>query len=299
MKKEVIASTHWVLLVMLMSCAKTSPNQPDTPRHYEEGSLFTCIAKDLTAGKPLVVTVYVALCDWKHQGVIGVDGSPAANGDDPANNLYWGSWEGFRGYFERKESFWELVRVFPEGDTVLELAVFKKRIAPNERWCDLFGVKDSFDIYLVGLAYRGRYINVVLRDFFRAALTDSGFSIRLTDTTVIEAGGASRIVGYMGHNGLMEITLDSTDLISKGKKQKGVFALACVSSFYFNHLLDYPQINRLALTTQLMGPFAYAASGLVESVILCETREERLMRTARAYDKYQKCGVKAARGIFE
>lgn len=93
-----------LLLVLILGCAKAPAEQPEPSPSIEEGSLYSCIAKDLNQGKPLVITVYVALCDWKHQGVIGVDGSPIANGDDPDRNLYWGGWEGLRGYFKTKDA---------------------------------------------------------------------------------------------------------------------------------------------------------------------------------------------------
>ena len=58
--------------------------------------LYKRIAKDIKAGKPLVVTVHVALCSNKS---IWCGSSKLGNGDKPRTNLYWGGASGFTAWF--------------------------------------------------------------------------------------------------------------------------------------------------------------------------------------------------------
>ena len=52
-----------------------------------------------------VIHVYVALCDNESQGIAPVP-AKIGDGDDPANNLYWGCSEGARPYFS-KSKLWK------------------------------------------------------------------------------------------------------------------------------------------------------------------------------------------------
>jgi hypothetical protein len=52
------------------------------------------------------------------------------------------------------------------------------------------------------------------------------------------------------------------------------------------------------LTTGFMAPEAYTLDAAVEGWIADENAEQITERAARAYDKYQKCGLKAARRLF-
>ena len=52
------------------------------------------------------------------------------------------------------------------------------------------------------------------------------------------------------------------------------------------------------LTTGFMAPEAYTLEAAVEGWIARENAEQIRERAARAYDKYQKCGLKAAGRLF-
>jgi len=51
-----------------------------------------------------VIHVYVALCDNASQGIAPVP-ARIGNGDDPANNLYWGTADGARTIFSRSKNW--------------------------------------------------------------------------------------------------------------------------------------------------------------------------------------------------
>ncbi len=64
------------------------------------------IDSDLAAGRPIVVHVVTALCDNKYQGIVRVP-KQLGNGQDPANNLYWGALYGVRTFFKRSREWSE------------------------------------------------------------------------------------------------------------------------------------------------------------------------------------------------
>ncbi|RZL42005.1 MAG: hypothetical protein EOP00_23985, partial [Pedobacter sp.] len=53
------------------------------------------------------IHVFVALCDNKYQGIVPVP-KAIGNGQDPANNLYWGCAYGIKGYFKKSKE-WKLL----------------------------------------------------------------------------------------------------------------------------------------------------------------------------------------------
>lgn len=57
--------------------------------------------------------------------------------------------------------------------------------------------------------------------------------------------------------------------------------------------------NPLLWTTQLMCPEAYTLEAALEGWLNSESPEEIHERASRAYNKYQECGIKGARGLFK
>ena len=70
--------------------------------------------------------LFVSLADNADQGIVRVP-AKIGNGDDPANNLYWGCSEGVKSIFSRSAT-WKLVSVEPgPKPSVLERLVFTDR----------------------------------------------------------------------------------------------------------------------------------------------------------------------------
>ncbi len=100
-----------------------------------------------------VVHVIVALCDNKYQGIVPVP-EEIGNGDDPANNLYWGAGFGVKSFF-RKQRDWEFV----SEDRNLNAAVLERVVFRHKQK----------GVYLIADAYRGREIHLATSDFFQFA----------------------------------------------------------------------------------------------------------------------------------
>ena len=77
------------------------------------------------ADSPRVAHVFVALADNVNQGIVPVP-AKIGNGQDPANNLYWGAAFGVKSYF-RTSPGWELVHCGTGAKpSVMERCIFSK-----------------------------------------------------------------------------------------------------------------------------------------------------------------------------
>jgi hypothetical protein len=230
---------------------------------------------------PRTVHVFVALADNQHQGIVPVP-ARLGNGDDPEHNLYWGSAYGVKTFFARSAE-WSLMscRAKPKPE-VLERCIFKHR---------------KTNTYMVADAYRGSEIREAILDFFDAAAGASPESIAVPSTTRMTVRGGSDLVAYVGHDGLMDFTLPIIPK-EKNKVRRDTIILACASKQYFAGVLREGGAYPLLWTTNLMAPEAYTLKSALDGWIAGENNEQIRERAAGAYDKYQKCGLRAARGLF-
>ena len=230
------------------------------------------------------VHVFVALADNEHQGIVPVP-ARLGNGLDAEHNLYWGAADGVKTFFARSPD-WALVHCSQKPKIqVQERCVFKRRDA---------------EVYLVADAYRGDEIRQAILDFFTAAAGASQESITLPPAShapSLAVYGASNMVVYVGHDGLMDFQLP---LIPRKKNEvhRDAIILACASRQYFADALRASGAYPVLWTTNLMAPEAYTLKGALDGWIMGETNEQIHERAAAAYDKYQKCGLRAARRLF-
>lgn len=226
------------------------------------------------------VHVFVALCDNEHQGIAPVP-EQLGNGDDPANNLYWGALYGTK-TFLRKSKDWTLVKADKNpGEHVLERVVFQHK---------------KIEAYLVADAYRGARIKNAVQDFLIAAAGNNRTIMKLQEKS-LGSHGAADLVVYVGHNGLMEFDIEQP-APDKDAHPRDAIVLACKSKPYFQPRLTNLKCRSVLLTTGFMAPEAYTLEAAVAGWLAGEPLETIRDRAARAYDKYQKCGLKGARRLF-
>ena len=231
-----------------------------------------------------VIHVFVALCDNVNQGIVPVSAS-LGNGDNPATNLYWGAAFGVKTFFSRNKD-WELVAESQNpSPAILARAVFKKR---------------DRDVFIVADAYRGKEISQAIWDFLEAASGKAGEELTITRGTrkfTLNTSGSSDLVAYVGHDGLMDFTLESTPQARDSRKRKAI-VLACISKKFFAQPLERTGADPLLWTTNLMAPEAYILSAAIDGWLKQESDEQIRIRAARAYSGYQHCGLKAASNLF-
>ena len=81
-------------------------------------------------------------------------------------------------------------------------------------------------------------------------------------------------------------------------KKRDVIILACYSKNYFQPHLEKANVNSLVWTTGLMAPEAYTIHDAIEGYMNDESNTAIILRTAKAYNKYQKCGLQASKRLL-
>jgi hypothetical protein len=269
-----------LIAVLLAACSSSGPTStsanPKVSTNKPE--------KPAPLNKVPVIHVFVALCDNVNQGIVPVSAS-LGNGDNPATNLYWGAAFGVKTFFSRSKD-WQLVsQVANPRPPVLERLVFKHR---------------HRDLFIVADAYRGKEIAQATRDFLEAAAGRPGDAVKIKSAAgeiEFNADGSAEVVAYVGHNGLMDFDLHVPPRARDERGRKAII-LACASKQYFHKLLQQTGASPLLWTTHLMAPEAYVLSAAIDGWMNKESDEEVCVRAAKAYHKYQNCGLKAANRLF-
>ncbi len=112
----------------------------------------------------------------------------------------------------------------------------------------------------------------------------------------IAFGGASNLIAYIGHNGLMDFHMDLE--LESASPGKDCILLACMSKSYYTPLVQAAGARPLVWTTHFMAPEAYTLAWALEGWVLNERPEQIRERAAQAYNHYQKCGIKGARNLL-
>jgi len=225
------------------------------------------------------IHVFVALCDNKYQGIVPVPAG-IGNGQDHNGNLYWGAGYGVRTYF-KKSNEWKLLAARRDSGIILERLVFKHAVK---------------NYYLIADAYNGQYIKQCTIDFLNSSSGNRKDTLQLGDKT-LGIGGNASLLAYIGHDGLMDFELSETFLNTDNIK-RDVIILACYSRRFYGPHLRAANVNPLVWTTHLMAPEAYTLHDALTGYVNGETNEEIRGRAAAAYARYQKCSLKAARGLL-
>lgn len=226
-----------------------------------------------------VIHVFVALADNASQGLVPVP-AKIGNGDDPANNLYWGCDEGVRSWFTRSAKWKKVAGAKPPRAEILERLVF--RHADKDAW-------------LVADAWRGREIKACVQNFAAAAAGQGGESVSIGGST-LRAGGDATLLAFIGHNGLMDFSVDWP--AAAAGKSKPVIVLCCLSQSYFADALRRVGARPLLMTTQLMYPGAFILHDAAESWLNGGKAPDIRAAAGRAYARNQRVSVKAATGVF-
>ncbi len=242
-----------------------------------------CLPGFARENPPKVIHVFVALCDNKHQGIVPVS-AKLGNGNDPANNLYWGAMYGTKSFFKRSTE-WELVAAVKSPPPILERCIFKHR---------------TKDVYLVADAYQGKRIKQAITDFLDAASgkVKSNLPVKTSQCkATLGIRGNARLLAYIGHNGLMDFNLPEYPENSSGKDRQTII-LACKSKPYFSSVIAKAGAKPLLWTTGFMAPEAYTLESALQGWINNESDASIRLRAAKAYAKFQKCSVNAAKRLL-
>lgn len=222
--------------------------------------------KDAAAGRPLTAHVIVCLADNQHQGIVPVKPS-LGNGQDPKNNLYWGALYGVKTHM-LKAGWKKVADKIPLEKGMLDRIVLQQKIG-------------KADAKIIAEAWDGREIKKA--------------TLRFLD---LAAKGDTHVVVYVGHDGLMDFELEEKPEAIKGAPATSVAIFACASREYFQDVLKGIGAHALVLTTGLMAPEAYTLDAMLKAWFSGKDAQATREAVARAYQRYQKCSMKAARRLF-
>lgn len=268
-------STTFIVLMHFSSCNQSSTKAKAVAQQQKK----VVDSNIIFTNKAAIIHVFVALCDNVNQGIVPVP-KAIGNGQDPANNLYWGCDYGLKSFFKNKTE-WQLVATRKNlNNHILERCIFKHK---------------NNNSYLVADAYDGAFIKQCTSDFIEACGGSKKDTTILKDTLGI-AGNAS-LLAYIGHDGLMDFKLTNTSS-KKDKQQREAIILACKSKWYFANIIQKTGTKPLLWTTQLMCPEAYTLDAAINGWLNKETDAKIHLRAATAYSKYQHCSVKAASNLL-
>lgn len=231
--------------------------------------------------EPRVIHVLVALCDNENQGIVPVP-AHLGNGEDADGNLYWGAAYGMKTFFTKSGKWEKLSEENDPKENVLERIVFKHT---------------EHNVYLIADAYRGSSIKETITDFLSAASGEKLENVEINNTT-IQVLGSSDLIGFIGHNGLMDFDLEVSPAQINSEESLDAVILACASKNYFAKHLKKTNANPLLWTTNLMAPEAYILHDALEGWIKGESAQQVQVRAASAYAKYQKISQRSAQNLL-
>jgi hypothetical protein len=241
---------------------------------------MVCASAQSDAETTRTIHVLAALCDNDSQGIMPVN-EELGDGDKPIWNLYWGAMYGVKTVFDKSEDWERLERRKKVDDVLLERCVYRHK---------------ATGAILVADAYRGSQIKRTVKDFVESVAGQKQGSVKAGERQVA-AYSAADMVCYIGHNGLMDFTLDMPDKKRKGSGPAAAL-LACRSKAYFYPFLQKMECSQVLLTTGLMAPEAYTLEAALEAWLAGNGSDEIEKAAARAYDKHQSCDFRAAMGLF-
>lgn len=284
-------------VVLAICCIAAAPARAQEARIAEGwlSSLYDELAAEWASGRPLVVQVHVPLCD---NDVLRCGRGRLGDGEDADGNLYWATSGGFRGWFGRKGSPWRLVHTAraPEED-VVELRVWRREVSPGAA-LRARGVRKPVPVYVVAHAWRGeaiaRAMSAYAADLFGAAPR----RIALPGGRVLAAGGAARLVAFVGHNGWMDVADFTWPRASRKSARKATIAVACITEDYLVPAVPDARRVPLLFTRSLLFAGAHAFEGAVSAFAAGGTLSGIREGAVRAYASGQKKPLPRVRAAF-
>ena len=233
-----------------------------------------------------VIHVFVALCDNASQGIAPVP-VKIGNGDDPANNLYWGCTDGSRPVFS-KSKLWKRLSV-DKVDGRPE--IFERLVFQHQKTKAI----------LVVDAWRGKEIKSCITEFCKSMAGQhyESLVVNLGDTKCrLNLAGGADFLTFIGHNGLMEFKVPKYPANPKRKQPVDVALLCCKSNAYFSDHLATAGVEPAVMTASNMYPGAFILHDVLEAWFTGGDPDALRLVAAKAYAKNQGISTKGAMSVF-
>ncbi|MBL4649891.1 MAG: hypothetical protein JKY03_09175 [Aureispira sp.] len=255
---------------------------------FERTKIEANLQQKIATNQPLVVHIFVPLCDNEHQGIVPTTAS-LGNGFSLRSNLYWATTNGMKRYFKEKKQ-WELLQSIKnvyKDSVVLERVIFK-RTYPNQA-----------TVYVVADAYRGDKMLATLNHFSRAMSNNYTKKITLPDSTRIDIHGGADLVVFNGHNGFLDFPEDTpTKFYNTTKSQKDMVAIACFANEYFEREALRAQAYPIVRAKSTLHPGAFVISAIIDDWAMLKPVEEMRLSAGKAYCEIHDCSIKTSKNLF-
>ena len=252
---------------------------------------------DVLNGRPLVAHVVVALADNQHQWHQRIP-KELGNGQNPIENLYWGTRYGVRAFFNRSRHWQVSLTGRPHHPGILQRVVFQGSVDRGER--------KAVPVYVVADAWDGREIRRATRYFLRLTRSAQGVDVPLSPEGggFVTAGGQAHLIAFVGHNGLGDFLMFGRGKLPRlwdaeeGNPPKSAMMLAC-GSMAIKPYFDKADVHGLIYTTGSMSPEAYSLDIILRRWFAGKNPNEVHEAAATTYCRFQQpCSISWARELF-
>ena len=274
-------NTNQATIVKESLIEKIIPPKIDFPKDRKE--IIKRLKEKIKNKQPLVIHVFVPLCDNDNQGIVPVS-KTLGDGLNLRTNLYWGALYGVKTHFKKKKD-WKLLSAEKDiSPNVLERVIFQKKF------------ENGANVILVADAYRGDRMKICLEDYFNS-LAGRKNAIQQIDNKETFIYGKSDLLVFNGHNGLMDTNVDI--IYNHDDVAKDAIAVACISFNYFEKHLQATKAYPTLMTNHLLAPEAYVLENVFNAWAMLENEEKIHHAAGSAYNQYQKCGLKGAKRLYK
>lgn len=229
----------------------------------------------ISAQQPLIVHVYIPLCDNIHQGIVPTTKS-LGDGFSTRTNLYWATSGGTKKFFQ-KHADWKQVYIAKNinGD-ILERVAFERTYKNTK-------------VYLIADAYQGDKMEETVNDFLAAASSQKQEKLGISPSLTLDIAGASDLVMFNGHNGMMD-NIDVKNWVNDGSKHTDVVINACVTYDYFEEELLKAKAYPLVRTRSLLYPGACVLAQVIDDWVADIPEAQLTANAGRTYCEKHDCG---------
>lgn len=263
---------HIILVLGILGCAEF---QEQNRTIFDRTDIENRLKQKTISKKPLVVHIYVPLCDNENQGIVPTSKS-LGDGMNLKTNLYWATRGGMKRYFNDSDK-WTLVYSKKEvSSDVLERVIFERKFAKTK-------------LHVVADAYRGDRMEETVNDFLASIANKKQEEVKLKSKEVVKIAGASDLLVFNGHNGMMD-NIRVRNWKNKTEKKTDVVINACSSFNYFEDELAKAKGFPLIRTNSFLYPGAYVIERIIVDWVNDVAEQQIALNAGSVYCKKHDCG---------
>ncbi len=249
--------------------------------------LEAALVESILTRRYITVTVHVALLDRPS----GRAGAALGDGSNPKHNMHWGALFGMETHFANAAGWRRAYTDDGDGRGIVRRVVFHRTAAPTTAW-QARGVTSAFDVFVLANAWPSDWIVDAMEQPLRDALCGEPVRLRVdgAEPEVLEFGGASLVVGYVGRNHMLEEYWDPFAQIGHcdARRQVGVFYACSRSAVVLHAPVVEHGLYSILFTRSTITTEAYVVDGMLMALLSGELGDAFLSAAAAEYARYQK-----------